>query len=419
MRSVSFGIAAGLAFAVGAAAAEAPRDFVFGTGSAQAGAITVPVGTRYSPGAGYGFEPGAPVRADARGCASDRPFWFSVAEPEGNYRVDVELGDSDGASDTTVRAELRRLVVEPTAARPGELVRRSFLVNIRTPDFGAGGTVRLKPRERTGEIWDWDAKLTLEFDGPHPAVSRITVTPVTVPTVYLAGDSTLCDQPYEPYCSWGQILPDFLGLRAAVANHAESGESLRSFADEHRIEKLDTLMKPGDYLFVQFGHNDQKLRGPGVGASTTFRAALEHLVSDARAHGTHPALITAVSRRTFGADGKIQNSLGDFPEVTRQVAAEMKVPLIDLNALSTTLYEALGPEGAKALFPTVNGKLEGTHHNDYGAYEIAKCVVEGMRRCDLPIAPAVPAFNPAQPDPVSAYAIPSSPLATHEIPYGN
>jgi lysophospholipase L1-like esterase len=344
--------------------------------------------------------------------------------PEGNFEVTIVLGDGRKGSTTTVKAELRRLEIEELHTVAGRFATRSFVVNVRTPRFGADGLVRLKPREKTGEFRDWDDKLTLEFNGERPCVCAVSVAPARhVPTLYLAGDSTVCDQPYEPFSSWGQMLPRFLGDGVAVANNAESGESLRSFVAENRLAKLDTLMVPGDFLFIQFGHNDQKEKGDGVGAFMTYKADLERFVADARAHGAVPVLVTPVSRRTFGADGKIANSLGDYPESVRRVAREQGAALIDLNAMSKTLYEALGPEGAKALFPVYKGKLEGTHHNNYGSYEIARCVAEGIRAGRLSIAdllvPEDRPFDPAHPDPVGHFSVPASPDATSEVPYGN
>jgi len=218
------------------------------------------------------------------------------------------------------------------------------------------------------------------------------------------------------------MLPRFFGPGIAIANHAESGETLRSFASEGRLAKLDSLMRPGDFLLIQFGHNDQKEKGPGVGAFTTYKADLERLVADARAHGTTPVVITPVSRRTFGTDGKIENSLGDYPEAVRRVAREEGVACIDLNAMSAALYEALGPEAAKALFPTVNGAIEGTHHDDFGSYEMAKCVVEGIRAAGLPFARYLigdtPRFDPAHPDAAAGFDVPPDPKSTTDTPYG-
>ena len=274
--------------------------------------------------------------------------------PEGNYRVTVTVGDPDRSANTTIRAELRRLMAGPVQTARGQRVVLRFVVNVRAPTLPGGGLVRLKPREKTREILDWDDRLTLEWDGPSAAVTAVAVEAApALPTVYLAGDSTVCDQPDEPFASWGQMITRFFGPGVAIANHAESGESLRSFIAEGRLAKLDSLMRPGDYLFIEFGHNDQKERGPGVGAFTSYRRDLERFVADARAHGATPVLLTPVSRRTFGPGGRIRNSLGDFPAAVRQAARETQAPLIDLNAASVLLYEAFGPERAALLFPLI------------------------------------------------------------------
>src|SRR5205823_802516 len=101
---------------------------------------------------------------------------------------------------------------------------------------------------------------------------------------------------------------------------------------------------------IQFGHNDQKERGEGVGAFTTYTQSLKHYADEARQHGATPVLITPVNRRTFDAKGQITNSLGDYPEAVRRAAKELNAPLIDLNAMSKPFYEALGPEGSKKAF---------------------------------------------------------------------
>lgn len=350
-------------------------------------------------------------------------FTFATGEPPGNYDVAVTVGAPDRPAETTVRAELRRLMAGPVRTGPGEYRTVRFVVNVRTPDIPGGGRVRLKPREKTSEIWDWDDRLELEFDGRTAAVDAVDIEPAPgIPTVYLAGDSTVCDQPLEPYASWGQMLTCFFGPGVAIANHAESGESLRSFIAERRLAKLDTLLRPGDYLFIQFGHNDQKERGPGVGAFTTYKSDLERFVADARAHGATPVLITPVSRRGFGADAR-KYSLGDYPAAVRLVAQEQHVPLIDLNAMSMRVYEAFGPEGAKQLFPVVKGVREHTHHDDFGAYEMARCVVQGIRDAGLPLArflrPNVAPFDPSHPDSPASFDIPPTPRRTDVKPYGN
>ena len=180
----------------------------------------------------------------------------------------MNFGDRQIATSNVVKAELRRLMLERVDTKAGEFVTRSFVVNVRTPKISTGGDVKLKDRERTSEQWAWDEKLTLEFNGSRPAVSAITVEPVSVPTVFLLGDSTVSDQPGEPYASWGQMITRFFGDNVAIANHAESGESLRSSFGAKRLEKVVSILKKGDFLLIQYGHNDMKERGDGVGAFT-------------------------------------------------------------------------------------------------------------------------------------------------------
>lgn len=410
-------------------AAEPPGiRFAFGTDQSASGWIPVPPSTTYSAERGHGFEPGArPVSppGDASGpkrrpfITSDQPFSFSVVVPEGNHRVTVTLGDPSGASDTTIRAELRRLMVERARTQSGELVQRTFIVNVRRPTIGTQGGVRLKDRERAEESAAWDEKLTLEFSGARPCVAAVDIEPAgPLPTIYLLGDSTVCDQPNEPYASWGQMLPRFFGSGVAVANHAQSGDSLRSAAGARRTDKVLSLLQPGDYLLVQYGHNDMKERGENVGAFTTYRASLEALVDAAHARGARPVLVTSVQRRTFTADGTITNSLKDYPEAVRQVARARSLPLIDLHAMSARVYEALGPETSKLAFKTGDG----THHNNYGAYQLARCVAEGIRD-RLPdlarlLAPEVGRFDPSHPDAPDSFTLPPSGRANAVKPDG-
>ena len=395
--------------------AEEPLRFDFGTGKVPPAFTRVLPTTVFDAKTGHGFEPGAVIVSDDGSdfCESEKPFFFSVAVPEGNYRVTFKPGNGAGDSATTIKAELRRLMIENTKDA------RSFIVNVRTPRIADGVSVHLKDREKTAEVWNWDDKLTLEFNGTHPSVARIEVVRVEAPTLFLLGDSTVCDQPREPYASWGQMLPRFLKPEIAVANHAQSGESLRSSFGAKRLEKVASALKPGDTVLIQFGHNDEKERGEGVGAFTTYKESLKQYVAAVRKHGGEAVLVTPVHRRTFDADGKIRNSHGDYPDAVRQAAAEESVPLIDLHALSTTLYEALGPEKSGALFKPGDG----THHNNYGAYELARCVVEGIRAGKLPLAKFLAddldPFDPAKPDALDSFAIPPSPQSTDTAPLGN
>ena len=170
-------------------------------------------------------------------------------------------------------------------------------------------------------------------------------------------------------------------------------------------------MKKGDYLFIEFGHNDMKENWPQtyVEPFTTHKQYLKVFIAEARRRGAFPVLVTPMQRRNF--DGlKIRNSLGEFPDSVRQTAREENVPLIDLTKMSIAFYEALGPENAPLAF---SGGVDITHHSAYGAYELAKCVVEGVRANGLGLAQYIVAdyraFDPAHPDPPGAFDVPADP----------
>lgn len=381
--------------------------------------FTVTPSDHYDRTKGFGFEPGSEIQCPSdRECFSEKPFYFSIALREGNYRVSVIVGNSKEKTSTTVKAELRRLMLEGVGLAAGGDFR-DFVVNIRTPRISTGGEVKLKEREKTSEQWAWDEKLTLEFNGLRPSIHTIQIEKVDVPTVFLLGDSTVCDQPGEPYASWGQMITRFFNNKIAVANHAESGESLKSSLAARRLDKVLSQMKRGDYLLIQYGHNDMKERGDGVGAFTTYKASLKYFVDEARKKGGIPILITPMHRRTFDANGKITNSHGDYPEAVRRLAKEERVPLIDLHAMSKDLYEALGPENSGRLFK----EGDGTHHSAYGAYQLAKTIVRSVRDQRLPLAKYLlkdlPRYDPKRPDAFESFSIPASPAVAHAKPLGS
>lgn len=405
--------------------------FDFGTGRAAPGYVAVLPATAYTPERGYGFEAGAEVRAVDRGgpdplrgdfLTGDRPFFFSAAVPEGNYKVTVTLGDREGESVTTVKAELRRLMLEKVETARGRFATRTFAVNVRTPEIAGGGRVRLKPREIADEVWAWDDRLTLEFNNARPCVCAVEIDSAEdIPTVFLLGDSTVCDQPGEPFNSWGQMLTRFFKPDVAVANHAQSGESLESSLGARRMDKVYGQMRPGDTLLVQYGHNDMKSKRPD--ALERYRSDLKQVAAETRRRGGIPVFLTSMHRHTFEGN-TVVNSHAGYPDAVREVGRENSVPVIDLHAMSKLLYEALGPQGSWALFaPLGPDKRDGTHHGNYGSYELAKCVVEGIRRQKLGLAKHVVddfrGFDPRRPDPVARFAVPASPRITPERPSGS
>jgi lysophospholipase L1-like esterase len=371
------------------------RCFIFGT--AEGNGVAVAPGRAYADG--YGYEPGSPAL-------------FSVAAAPGNYRVTVTLGRRDGASTTTIKAESRRLMLDAVAVPKGRSVTRSFIVNVRDaalappPANAPGGDrVLLKLRERGS--FSWDDKLTLEFLGDAP--SAITVERVAVPTVFLLGDSTVTDQPAEPAASWGQMLPVFFNPDVAIANHAESGETLKSFMSELRFAKVLESVKPGDTALIQFGHNDQKVQWPQTyaAAETTYRDYLRTWVAEFRRRGVTPILVTSPERRMWTGT-RIKPTLADYAAAVKAVAAQDKVAVIDLNAASIAFYEALGPARAPLAFN--DGGKDATHHDNYGAWVLARSVARGIAGLPLGahLAAELAAFDPGRPpDPATFRLAPS------------
>jgi len=383
-------------------------------------------------GAGFDLKT-APARITGGTCSSDQPFYFSIAATDGNYQVVLELGGPQ-ASRTTVRAESRRLMVDKLVLKAGHTKHVIFNVNVRTPAIAGApsdaNTVRLKPREIG--VLNWDNKLTLEFNGQNPSVRSISIHKIDdVPTVYIAGDSTVVDQDKEPWAAWGQMLPAFFGPGVSIANNAESGETIASFVGERRLAKVESTWKKGDYLLIQFAHNDQKT-GPGGVPLPQYKQLMERYIADARDAGVTPILVTAMNRRSFNADGTLQMTLGEYPQATRDVAAQQKVELIDLNAMSKTLFEALGEQGTlhafvqypANTFPGQTTELkDNTHFNSYGAYELARAVVQSIRDQHLELEqylrPGIPPFDPAHPLPFNQWSLPMSPFLTTDAPYGH
>jgi lysophospholipase L1-like esterase len=355
--------------------------------------------------------------------------YFSLKVPEGNYKVTLSLKGMNKLEALTVKAESRRLMVKEIQIGPKENKKISFVVNVKRPEFDGNNKVNLKPRE-VGNL-NWDDKITLEFSKPS-LVKAINIEKTNDQrTIYLAGNSTVVDQDEEPWASWGQMITPFFKPGVAVSNHAASGLSLGSFLGSHRLDKILTQLKRGDYVFIEFGHNDQKEKGPADGAYGSYTKRLNLFIDKISEKGGHPVLVTSTARRSFDENGKTINTLGDYPEAARKVAKDRHVPLIDLNAMSTAFYDALGVEESKKAFVhypanTFPGQMtalaDNTHFNTYGAYQLAKCIVEGIKTT-LPELSTyltdVAAYHPAQPDQPNTFSLPLSPKSSAVKPDGN
>jgi lysophospholipase L1-like esterase len=419
--------------------------FDFGTDREAKGYTAITPSTKFTNQTGYGFDQGSVVTAVDNGgnalsgdyITSNKPFYFSVKLPDGNYDVKLILGDTKGTSATTVRTECRRLMLENIRTTKGKTTTQTFTVHVKDSLIrNTAGVVISKVRLKEREIryLHWDNLLTIEFNDSLPKVCAVEITPNRkATTIFLAGNSTVVDQDKEPWASWGQMIPAFLvPQKAVVANYAESGEALNSFVSAKRLAKILSLIKAGDYLFVEFGHNDMKQKGVGKGAFTSYKENLQLYITEVKKKGGIPVLVTSMHRRRFDSTGHIINTLEDYPDAVRQTAKEEKVALIDLNAMSKTLYEAWGEiNSLKAFvhypantFPGQDKKLEdNTHFSPYGAYQLASCIVSSIQQQQLPlvkfIRKSVAKFSPAQPMPFEKFYWPQSVLRESVKPDGN
>nr|WP_319397721.1 rhamnogalacturonan acetylesterase [uncultured Carboxylicivirga sp.] len=215
-------------------------------------------------------------------------------------------------------------------------------------------------------------------------------------TIYLAGDSTMAEKELDkrPETGWGEHLHDFLSKNVTVANHAKNGRSSKSFVAEGRWDSIMSLLKPGDYVFIQFGHNDEKTRKDKYSSPEDFYSNMCHFVDDVRSKKATPILLTPVMRRRFDENGKFFDTHGDYPVMTRKAAADKEVSLIDMHQLSEKLLIEYGEEKSKELFliaePGVwnnypDGRDDNTHFNDKGAYEMAHLAIEAIEKSDIAI----------------------------------
>ncbi|RAV05110.1 GDSL family lipase [Paenibacillus sp. YN15] len=301
---------------------------------------------------------------------------FLVNVPKGNYVVAVSFTGVEGAAALTVKEGRGRIVLDHAPVRAGESVRGEFAMH----------------------VCDGQLKLAWVGEGVRVDAVEITHAPM-LPTLFLAGDSTVTDQPSAgyPYTGWGQAIGKFLNAGIAVDNHARSGRSSKSFIAEDRLNRVWKLIKPGDVLVVQFGHNDEKDDERGTEAFSTYKEHLTRYIEGARERGAVPVLVSAMQRRFFEEDGTVKDTHGDYIPAMEELARELEVPYINLAAKSRALLERMGDEPSKALFMWTapgeyaglpEGTTDNTHFSEQGALAIAALVAEGIREQDIPVLSA-------------------------------
>ncbi|WHX48504.1 rhamnogalacturonan acetylesterase [Paenibacillus woosongensis] len=364
--------------------------FDFGPGQPAVGYTGVTAESVYDSAAGYGFEDingvyardrlaaAAAVPGDVRAMLYHRfciPMGatFTANVPDGVYVVSILAGDALAETHTLLKVAGSKRVLPPIRSAAGQFIEEKFAVPVR------GGRFRL------------------HVSGQAPRLNMLELQPApNTLTLFLAGDSTVTDQPEDgyPYAGWGQLLPALFKHDVCVDNHAQSGRSSRSFIEEGRLEAILQLIKPGDFLMLQFGHNDEKPDPRGTDPFTTYKQHLLRYIEAAREKRAYPVLVTPVHRRYFNPDGTLSDTHGDYITAMQELAAETDTPLIDLAARSKRLFETAGPEGCKDLFMWVYpgeymnfpaGVQDNTHFQEQGGEAIARLIADGIG--DLQLQP--------------------------------
>lgn len=380
--------------------------FDFGPGALADGAVGVTSAVGFSDEWGYGFST-APTSAEPdvdRG--GDDPLrgdhvaaqggTFEVQLGAGDYIVSVIAGDRSAASEIAITAE-GIAKVQTTAKPAGEYLEMAFPIALI------------------------DGRLTLQVGGSAAALDALTITrqtsraPGALPTVYLAGDSTVqtYTDTFAPQAGWGQMIERFFADDVAFANHAIGGRSSKNFITQGRLDEILRGIRPGDYLFVQFGHNDATQGVDDRYASPVdYKEYLRSYVQGARQRGATPVLVTPVSRRSFdAATGTANVSFPEYVAKMIELAQEEGVPLVDLSASSRAYLDEIGPEAAKSVFLWVDpgifpgrpsGTQDDTHFQDYGAIQMARLIAQDVATLDDPLAAKAvdvepPAAVPAAP----------------------
>lgn len=298
----------------------------------------------------------------------NEPLCIKMPVPNGNYEARVTIKAHE---DTvfSILSQSRRFMAQNVEIKDG--CEKDIVFNLNVCDV----------HKRDCDYYEVkEAQIYILCDGNITATAA--VSPVDVPTVYIAGDSTVTDQPAEyPYspkstfCGWGQMFPQFLKTGIAVSNHAQSGSTTQDFKDINWTAFKDKI-REGDYLIVEFGHNDQKVAE--LDAAGGYADNLRYYVNYVRERGATPILCSPINRIIFQEDGTLLNLLGEYRNAVKSVAEEMNVPFIDLWSRTTEYFETAGPVKSWGFFWGNGTDRDYTHTNDIGGNVIARFVCQEM-----------------------------------------
>lgn len=386
--------------------------FDFGEGPVAAGYTQVKANTKYSDSQGYGFESGTVSSVDRLWdddlttdfLTAKGDMVFSVALPQGNYEVTFILGDGENESETTVWAENRKLMLDRVTLAGGVFSRQTVsLRRMETRSMDGSVTMSIKDREK--DYRTWDKKLTFVISGKAPAVAGIEIKRNdNVTTLWLCGNSTVVDQIMAPWAGWGQMAPGFFKSSLAIANYAESGLTASGFYSMKRLAKILSEVKKGDFVTVQFAHNDQKNQND----VNNYEATLTKYANEIKAKGAIPLFVTSTARQN---ETDPKTAVGGLPERMRALGKKLGVTVLDLNKHSITLGKALGGNKEKMYMYTASDK---THFCEYGAYELARANIEEIKAKVPELAKHLrddhEAFDSSKPDPLDVLTRAKTPI---------
>ncbi len=385
-------------FQVSAEQTSLTKKFDFGTttSSVQDGFIRISSDTAYSAELGYGFAEPSKVTAYDRGTSNSlksdfimtSDTSFNVDLPNGDYSVTVIAGDEMEETEVGIKAENVQKI-QNSQIKAAEYIEQTFTIALI------------------------DGQLNFQFTGKAPKVNGLIIEKLperiagALPTVYLAGDSTVqtYDEYWKPEAGWGQMISRYFSSDITFKNHAIGGRSTKSFLNEGRLDTILREIKPNDYFFIQFGHNDATVSIPERYASVPdYKNYLKTYVNGARQRGAIPILVTPVGRRDFNPEtGKFNVSFANYVQGMKEVATEMNVNLVDLSARSVAYYDSIGPEGTLSVFlhtdPGVytafpNGSQDNTHFQEYGAIQLARLVSDEIKKLNIPLSSYVKGIEP-------------------------
>jgi lysophospholipase L1-like esterase len=319
-------------------------------------------------------------------CTGTSPIVCHFGGSPGNYAVTVVLGGGASAATSEVQAETSREMLGYARTTAGETQRYSFIVNVRQPEGQPAEAVEAGTPGL--DLYFYGSNGSAGEDaapggGVAPQLEGIGYAPATSPlVVYVAGDSTVCDQTDTNYAGWAQFIPSYFRLPIAIANYADSGESSVSFLANAKLwGGITSRWRSGDWVVIQFGHNDKTT------TSTVFHDNITTMVTQAKAAGVHPLLVTPPARATFsgavlGPQFQYTTPLDVVAEM-KLVASEQSVPILDITGITTTWYNGLGPNGWQAYHALGTDQ---THTNRAGASAIAGFVAQAIRDQGLALA---------------------------------